>query len=125
MEIQAHIARQSAQNCLITVTAPETLNGVTVECSGDTISLCYGAIKQPLDITKIPQAAFAPAIIRALDGISDFKEQNAAITDPVLNISTDFGEIVAALDEQTGAIKTIEIPSQQVTVTFSSFKALT
>lgn len=128
MEIQAHIQRPDTHNCKITVTAPESLKGVCVDYSDGVINLSYGIIKQTLDITKIPQAAFAPAIIHALDSIAAYQEQNAAPAnadgDYVLNMNSEFGDFTVTLEETTGAIKSIEIPSYQVKVTFSTFTPL-
>lgn len=123
MEIQAHISRPNAQSCLITVTAPESLNGVTVDYTGGALSLTYGIIKQTLDIKKIPQAAFAPAVIHALDEIAGFQPENALLENGnyILNIASEYGDITAVLDGETGAIKTVEIPSQEVKITFTSF----
>lgn len=123
MEIQAHISRPNSQSCLITVTAPESLNGVSVDYSNGSLSLSYGVIKQTLDVKKIPQASFAPAIIHALDGITNFQPENTTLQDGsyILNISSEFGDITAVLDSETSAIKTIEIPSQAVKITFTSF----
>lgn len=126
MVIKVHIQRPDAQTCKMSVTAPENLKGVELEYSNGTMTFSYGIIKQTLDIKKIPQAAFAPAIINALDEIAAKQSQGIAIPNDgaVYSVDSEYGTFTVTLDETNGAIKTIEMPSYNVKITFDSFQKL-
>lgn len=75
------------------VTEPENLKGVELEYADGSMTFSYGIIKQTLDIKKIPQAAFAPAIINALDELAAKQAQGAAVPDGgrVYTIDSEYG----------------------------------
>ncbi len=126
MVIKVHIQRPDAQICKMSVTAPETLKGAELEYINGNMTFTYGIIKQTLDIKKIPQAAFAPAIINALDEIAAKQAQGVTIPSDssVYSMDSEYGTFTVTLDESSGAIKSIEMPAYNVKITFDSFQKL-
>ncbi len=126
MIIKVHIQRPDAQTCKMSVTAPETLKGAKLEYVNGSMTLTYGIIKQTLDIKKIPQAAFAPAIINALDEIAAKQAQGVTVPNDgsVYSIDSEYGTFTVTLDESNGAIKSIEMPAYNVKIIFDSFQKL-
>lgn len=126
MQIKAHIIRSGEQNCKISVTAPDTLKDVELDYENGAIVLSYGLLKQTLDVEKIPQAAFAPAIVSAFDEITSAAVENGKYENGeyTYSVSSSNGVFTVVSDEATGNLKKIEIPQYEMLIVFDTFSKI-
>ena len=123
--VAGSVQRSSAGLLTLTLTQPEELNGLTMTWDGQTVTLEMLGIKWSLDPETVPGAALGKRLLQALD---------AVVYQPAEGILTEdgrcktIGELEGGVsytlysDPETGALLALEIPTEELSLTFTDFK---
>lgn len=128
MDIKADIEYLSSESCTLTVTEPSSLNGVGINWENGRLSVSYMGMSFDVETQDIPEAAFVPHIMKAIEAIVS-SEQIELIKDETGEIclyegNCDAGSFIAQIDNETGAIRSIKIPAYELEIAFSNFQRI-
>lgn len=123
MSLQGSLSRSSAGTLSITFSQPETLNGVTVEWTGETVKASLHGLSFELPPDALPAGALGGVLTDALD---------AALRTPTEGRLTQegwqwegtgqSGEITILSDPADGYLLSLEVPEIPLSVSFSNFE---
>lgn len=128
MDIKADVEYLSSESCTITITEPSSLNGVGIDWEGGRLSVSYLGMSFDVDRQDIPETAFVPHIMKAIEVIVS-SEQLELTEDETGEICLyegicDEGSFIAQIDNETGAIRSIKIPTYELEIAFSNFQRI-
>lgn len=125
LNVQGHLSRLSAGTLMLDITAPKTLEGMTMQWDGETISLKMYGLSFGLDPAEIPETALGKSLLDALDGIQGTGQNpDSTLTDDGLLTrgSSTGGSFEFLSDPETGSLLSLKVPSADLTATFSNFQ---
>lgn len=123
LDIKANVVSPSPGLYTIEVLEPASLKGLKVEWTGQQIQLGYLGLSVGIDPATLPDSLFGSILIdvfnkaAAKDGMSIEAGENELI----LHGKTDTGDFTVSMDRQTGALKSISVPSAGLEAQFSEF----
>ena len=71
MRVKGHLTRMSAGTLKMEFTEPATLNGMSMEWDGETISVKYAGLSFGVDPAAVPESALGKGLLDALDAPDD------------------------------------------------------
>ena len=122
MSIKGHITRVSAGTLKVELTEPASLNGMSMEWDGETISVELYGMTFNVDPSTIPTSGLGESILDALDTTMRTKG-NSTLTDEGLKTSAtgQNGDFVVLSDPSTGSLISLTIPTINLSASFSNF----
>jgi|LSQX01.1.fsa_nt_gb hypothetical protein len=123
MDVKGRLTRSSAGTLIFDVNEPKTLNGLSMQWNGETISLKLHGFSFGVDPETVPQSALGKCILGVLDAALGMHD-GGKVTDEglVTKGSSSSGEFEILSDPKTGSLLRLRIPSENLTATFSNFK---
>lgn len=123
---EAKITRTAPGQCKIEMTKPLLLKSMTFEWTGTEIIMSYLGLKQSISPQSLPNAAFGDAIVKVLDALTavnglDIKKDGDSL---LISGSIDSGPFQLSVNNETGEIATLALPSIKLSVTFKDFKKI-
>lgn len=127
MSISAHMTMPSVGVCVIEITGPAPLSGMSLEWSGGEFTLSYMGISVPFDSEILPDSGFAEGIVNSLDAAAQETEFEIikAGTNYVYSAVGKSGKYSLSFDCESGALTGISIPSISMEAAVSGFEAMT
>lgn len=113
----------SAGTLKMEFTEPATLNGMSMEWDGETISVKYAGLSFGVDPAAVPESALGKGLLDALDagfrsgGEGQMTDKGLSVTGQSVN-----GQFEMLSDPQTGQLLSLKIPELKVAATFSNFQ---
>ena len=123
MRVKGHLTRMSAGTLKMEFTEPATLNGMSMEWDGETISVKYAGLSFGVDPAAVPESALGKGLLDALDagfrsgGEGQMTDKGLSVTGQSVN-----GQFEMLSDPQTGQLLSLKIPELKVAATFSNFQ---
>ncbi len=123
MDIKAKVTSPSIGQYTIEVLEPASLKGLTVGWNGEEIQLGYLGLSIGIDPATLPDSLFGSILIdvfnrtAAQEGMSIETGENEL----VLHGKTDSGDFTVSMDRETGALKSVSVPSVGLEAQFSEF----
>lgn len=126
MDIKADVEHPSNGNCTLTVTEPSSLSGITINWEAGELSLSYMGMSFDISTQNVPGTAFVPHIMEAIEAIVS-SEQLELTEDETGEVclyegTCDAGSFTAQIDNETGVIRSIDIPAYDICIVFSNFQ---
>ncbi len=122
MTAAGKLTRYTAGTLRLDFTEPETLNGLSAEWNGDTVTLRFLGLSYTVDPATLPEGALGEHLLNALDaalrGDGNREEQDGRVTVTGLVGDTAYTYVY---DADSGAPLSLEAPS--LSVTFSHVQA--
>ena len=124
------LSRTAAGLLTVTLSRPKTLEGVVMEWNGTDVTLRFGGLSWSVDPDTIPQTALGKRILQALDAVvygesaGVLTEDGRLKTEGTVGSGEDAAPFTVWSDPQTGALLGLEVPSEELTLTFSDFQRL-
>ena len=123
MRVKGRLTRMSAGTLKMEFTEPATLNGMSMEWDGETISVKYAGLSFGVDPTAVPESALGKGLLDALDagfrsgGEGRMTDKSLSVTGQSVN-----GQFEMLSDPQTGQLLSLKIPELKVAAAFSNFQ---
>ena len=123
MRVKGRLTRMSAGTLKMEFTEPATLNGMSMEWDGETISVKYAGLSFGVDPTAVPESALGKGLLDALDagfrsgGEGRMTDKGLSVTGQSVN-----GQFEMLSDPQTGQLLSLKIPELKVAAAFSNFQ---
>ncbi|MCI8554253.1 MAG: hypothetical protein HFJ80_04830 [Clostridiales bacterium] len=127
MNVKGHLKRRSEGTLTMEVTAPETLNGLTMAWDGETISIRLYGLSFGVNPEQVPESALGQKILDTLDAALGMKETAAAAGENgAARLEGDSGNGAFELyfDPATGALLELKLPDWGLDAKFSNFQPL-
>ena len=126
MAVEGQMVRHLADDLTLTLTKPDTLNGLTLTLDGNTLTAAWHGVTATVDPAQLPQAGALPLLLHTLDAAATLTDGGERTADGLkFTGETDLGSYTLLSDPETGNLLTLEIPAAELTVTFSDFQRLT
>ena len=105
---------------------PSTLSGVQLIFDGINSETSYKGLSFSMPKDAVPINSILLCLANAIDEISTNEENSATSKDNTLTFkgSTDCGDYILTVDENTGNLNTFQMDNLELTITFSDFKVL-
>ncbi|HJD24087.1 MAG TPA: hypothetical protein H9694_08080 [Firmicutes bacterium] len=122
MDIQGHLTRRSAGSLLLEITEPSTLNGLSMEWDGESITMKIHGLSFGVDPSALPESALGQGLLSALDAAIGQREERAQTQEGLATSgSITQGEFILVSDPETGSLLSLNIPAMGLTAEFSNF----
>lgn len=122
MNVKGHLTRSTAGTLSFDVKEPSTLNGLTMQWNGDTITIKLHGLSFNVDPDTIPQSALGKRILGVLDAALGIREEGKLTEEGLLTRgSSSVGEFEIVSDPKNGNLLLLRIPSANLKATFSNF----
>lgn len=129
-EVAGTITRTAAGLLTISLTAPEALDGLSMAWDGESVTLKLLGIEWAINPDTIPEAALGERVLRALDAVvyGEYADESALTDDGRLKTvgtagdTADNAAFTLYSDPESGALLSLEVPSEELTLTFSEFQ---
>lgn len=121
------LTRSAAGLLTVTLSEPSSLDGLTMTWNGENVKLRMLGIEWSISPDAIPQAALGVRILQSLDAVVHGEGEGERTADGRLRTTGTAGDAAFTLysDPATGALLSLEVPSEELTLTFSDFRPLT
>ncbi len=123
--IAGSIQRSGAGLLRMSLTQPDELNGLTMTWDGQTVTLDMLGLQWSLDPEKVPRAALGKRVLQSLDAVVYSTADGVLTEDGRLKTVGDAETGVPYTlysDPESGALLSLEIPSEELYLVFSDFK---
>ncbi len=121
MTAEGTLTRRTAGTLLLEFSKPETLEGLTADWDGETVTLHYKGLSYDVDPDKLPESALGEGLISAFDAVlreeGTTQEKDGKVTVTGLSGKAEYTYVY---DAESGAPVSLSIPSIPLTVTFSN-----
>lgn len=122
MNVRGSLKRTLAGTLSFDIVEPETIKGLSMQLSGETVTLKLHGLSFDVNPELIPQSALAKSLLSVLDAAIGDREGGEISKDGLLTKgSTLSGEFEILSDPETGRLLTIRMPSTDLTAEFSNF----
>ena len=122
MNVKGHLTRHTAGTLLLELTEPSTLNGLSMEWDGENIALKLHGLSFDVNPSALPESGLGKGILSALDAAIGQRENRAEVSEGIATSgSIAQGEFTLVSDPETGNLLSLEIPSMELSATFSNF----
>ena len=125
MRIKGRLTRESAGTLQLAFSEPASLEGMSMQWDGETVTMKMGGISFGVDPADIPQSALGKGLLDALDagfrsgGDGQVTEKGLATTGDSVN-----GQFEILSDPESGQLLSMRIPELNIAASFSNFKTL-
>lgn len=121
LEATAQLEKQNDNYISLTLSQPAALSGMRFEYENGSFSCSYKGIEMDFDNTDETAMSVGGAVIDVINQLCS-GELEGANNDGVVEFSGNSiaGEFFAVIDPDSGAVKSIKIPSKQLECVFSS-----
>jgi len=120
MKIKGALTRYTAGTLKLDIEEPNTLKGMVMEWDGEKVTVKMYGISFDVSPDTIPQSALGHIIGLALDSSLAAHGQEGVEVDGGVEITGDssIGEFVLGIDSDTGFVRSLSVPSQQLDIRF-------
>lgn len=128
MQVKGHLSRISAGMLKMEITAPATLQGMTTEFNGETLSVKMHGIGFSVDPSTLPESALGSCILGALDtGFRTARTGGGDVTEEGVRTEGEApsGTFEILSDPVSGALLSLKIPAADLSATFTNFQQIT
>lgn len=125
-ETAGQLTRTAAGLLTVSLTKPAELDGLTMEWNGETVTLRMLGLSWSLSPEDVPQAALGQRILGTLDTVV-YGSATGEVVDGRLVTTGDAGDGTAFTlysDPETGALLALEVPSEELSLTFVDFQKM-
>ena len=123
--IAGTIERSGAGLLRMALTQPDDLNGLVMTWDGQTVTLEMLGMQWSLDPEKVPRAALGKRVMQSLDAVV-YSAADGVLTEDgrLKTVGNAEAGVPYTLysDPETGALLSLEIPSEELYLVFSDFK---
>lgn len=119
---EGHFTRTGPGCGLLEFTAPETVEGLVVECDGGAVTLSYLGLQAQFAADSLPAGA-ARELVAVLDALARQPERTPTVEEETAIFGGDTGQSAFALtvDRQSGAFLELTAGEPAFTVKFENF----
>lgn len=123
-ESAATIKQTLPGECLITFTAPDSIQGMSFQFFQDRIDVKFKGLSFRFDAGSLPDQAAVGMVVAAMDRTLQNREIAVAQTEEGISLSgtLDAGNYTLHLDPQQNVPKKLSIPSEEMEITFDDFQ---
>ena len=115
------LTRRTAGTLLLEFSEPETLNGLSADWDGETVTLRYKGLSFDVDPSKLPESALGEQLILAFDAAlrseGTHQAENGTVTITGGDASSPY---TLVYDAKTGMPVSLSAPNVPLTVTFTA-----
>jgi|GEM_PF-469905 len=124
IRLMAHFQQRSPGFGLLTVTAPENLQGLEMRFEGTECQISYRGLNFGADVSKLPESAFGNALIQILAARLSEAEVTRTYREGKWRFegNSAAGGFLLVQDAETGDYEYISIPSIDLTIQFVNFQ---
>lgn len=125
LAVEGRLTRQSAGLLTMELTAPETLEGLTLEWDGQEVSVKMYGLSFGVDPSTFPSTALGSSLLAALDAATRLQGGGQLTAEGLETVGGEIGgEFTLLSDPNTGSLLALTIPSAGIRATFSDFQLL-
>ncbi len=123
MELKGQLSRTQEGRLLVTLSEPPSLSGIAISWDGEEMAMELGGLRVPVDAANVPQGALVKCLLSVLSA----KPSDARMVDGEYTVQGDVdGKAYTIICEpDTGLIRSLTIPDDELTVMFSKTALLT
>lgn len=117
------LQRGAAGLLTVTLDEPAALEGLTMTWNGETVTLQLLGVSWNVSPDALPQTALGVRLLDALDAVVYGESTGQPMADGRLCTTGMAGDAAFTLysDAATGALLSLEVPAEELTLTFSDF----
>lgn len=124
LEISGHITRNETGIYTLTITKPETIAGLEINCVGENVTISIGEAKFETQTSLYPANNFVKSVVNAIDTLCKNNSVSVTRTDgfnryEAISQSSTF---YALAEQDTGNIVSLVIESADISMNFTNFK---
>jgi len=123
LQITAHYRQEMLGHGTITVTQPESINGLVIRFEGSKCQIQFKGLTLSPDLSKIPESAFAgvlmDALSKQLEGVEIQREKQDGKWRFTGNAAA--GDFVLVQDAESGNYESLTVPALELTILFQNF----
>lgn len=123
LALKGQLSREQDGRLLVSLTEPPSLSGMAVSWDGEEMAMELGGLRVPVNAENVPQGA----LIKSLMTVLANAPSNGELTDEGYTVNGEIDgkayTIICAPD--TGLIRSLSVPDDDLTVTFSETALLT
>ena len=123
MNLKGELSRTQDGRLLVTLSEPPSLSGMAISWDGKEMAMEIGGLRVPVNAANVPQGALMKSLLTVLTAAPSAGE----ITDEGYTVQGEIDgkayTIVCAPD--TGLIRSLSVPDDELTVTFNETALLT
>ncbi len=123
MTLKGQLSRTQEGRLLVTLSEPPSLGGMAISWDGKEMAMELGGLRVPVNADNVPQGALVKSLLSVLTA----KPSDGEMTDEGYMVQGEIEgkayTIVCAPD--TGLIRSLSVPEDELTVTFSEMALLT
>ncbi len=123
MALKGQISRTADGRLLTTFSEPASLAGVAISWDGETMAMELGGVTVPVDAAKVPQGALVKSLLTVLTAAPT--EGELTEEGYVLEGETDEKTYKIVCAPDTGLIRSLSVPEENLTVMFENTALLT
>ncbi len=118
MAIKGTLTREASGELRVSLTEPATLSGMAVRWDGEKMTMELGGMQIPVDAAKVPQGALVKSVLSALAAVPVQGE----LTDDgyVVGGEVDGKEYTVVCAPDTGLVRSLSVPQDELTVAFQN-----
>ena len=124
------LTRTAAGLLTVTLSKPDTLSGLTMEWNGTDVNLKLMGLSFSVNPDTVPEAALGKRILQSLDAVVYGQAEGTLTEDGRQKTEGTAGEGDSAAaftvwsDPATGSLLGLEVPAEELSLTFSEFQRL-
>lgn len=122
----AEITQDSPESCTVAFSAPDSLNGMSIHFTSESVEVSYKGLGFAFDPTALPGASVAKTAVSAI---------NTALRDDGLKLeqlegtlsvagTSDSGAFTLLLEPDSGRLLKLSVPQQELEIEFENFAFL-
>ncbi len=123
MTVKGTLSRETTGQLCMQVTEPPSLRDVMVEWDGTTMTMQLGGVSIPVEAAHVPQGALVKQVLAVLTAAPS--KTTATDEGTVVDGVVDGKPFSIVCDSDTGLIRSLSIPQDDLTVTFDNTKTIT
>ncbi len=123
MALKGQLSRVQDGRLLVTLSEPPSLSGMAISWDGKEMAMEIGGVRVPVNAANVPQGALMKSLLTVLAAKPDAGE----VTDEgyVVQGEIDGKAYTVVCAPDTGLIRSLSVPDDELTVTFSETALLT
>jgi hypothetical protein len=124
-EISGGLRREGAGTLELTVEEPETLRGLRMIWNGETFRAEMEGLVYETGAGTLPEGALGSCLLRVFDTITVSGKKGTAIREGLqIQGETADGPFIVVINPDTGAPRSLELPSAELTAVFDGYSNL-
>lgn len=125
-EVAGELTRTAAGLLTVSLTKPAELDGLQMEWNGEVVTLRMLGLSWTVDPADVPEAALGQRILDALDTVV-YGGGTGEVVEGKLVTTGDAGNgtpFTLCSDPATGALLSLDVPSEELSLTFVDFQKM-